>query len=172
MKRIITAIITLIALKISHWLLVHETIFELPGFMKSNIRKNGLVHYTTVENAKEILSKKQMRGYPDKKSTFPSHRNNSIIWFIYDSDSIVPKVSRWNILKRHSPNFHSGSNHTVRYEVKLLIKGFTEQQIEKMKCNMELGIGCYLTSIENVNISIGKLDNIDRVLGIKDDLNC
>lgn len=172
MKRIITAIIILIVLKISHWLLVHETIFVLPKFMKSNIRKNGLVHYTTVENAKKILNEKQMLSSHDKKSTFPSHRNNRIIWFIYDSASIVSKVSRWNILKRHSPNFHSGTNHTVRYEVKLLINGFTEQQIEKMKCNMELGIGCYLESIENVDISIGKLDNIDRVLGIKDDLNC
>lgn len=172
MKLIITAIVILIALKISHWLLVHETIFVLPKVMKSNICKNGLAHYTTVENAKKILNEKQMLSSPDKKSTFPTHRTDRIIWFIYDSDSIASKISRWNILKRHSPNFHSGANNTVRYEVKLIIKGFTEQQIEKMKCNMELGIGCYLASIENVDISIGKLDNIDRALGIKDDLNC
>ena len=49
----------------------------------------------------------------------------------------------------------------------MLIKGFTDEQIDKMKMNIELGIGCYADEVKNISISYADLDFVDRILGVK-----
>ena len=44
---------------------------------------------------------------------------------------------------------------------------FTDEQIDKMKMNIELGIGCYADEVKNISISYADLDFVDRILGVK-----
>lgn len=156
-----------LGLKLSHWLLAHETIFQLSHGQKRSIKKDGVYHYTTIESAKIIVKEQKLIGMRDYKSTFPSHREDKIIWFFGRTDTIFERFLRWCVLKRHSPKMHSGKNHSIKYETKLLIRSISDEQISKMKINIEMGIGCYVDEMSNVTISFAPLDKIDRILGVK-----
>lgn len=160
------AIFLLVALKISHWLLAHETIFRVSKKRQESIRRDGLLHYTTIEKAKRIVRDQKLVGLDDAKSTFPSHRKDKIIWFFGCSNAPVDKFFRWCVLRRHSPKVHSGKNHSIKYETKLLIQDISDEQISKMKINIEMGIGCYMEEMENIKISYASLDDIDKMLGV------
>ena len=164
---IVICAIFIFVIKIIHWLIAHDTIINLCKKRRESILKNGLVHYTLLDKASLIIKENRLNGNLDYKSTFPSHRMDKIVWFMSNEDYLLDKFCRWCVLRRHAPNKRGKSNHKVKYEVKLLIKGFTDEQIDKMKMNIELGIGCYADEVKNISISYADLDFVDRILGVK-----
>ena len=161
------AINLLIVLKFIHWLLAHETIFRMSKKRREFVKKNGLLHYTTVENAEKIVRERKLVGENDVKSTFPSHRKDKIIWFFGCSDTPTDRFFRWCVLRRHSPRVHTGQRHSIKYETKLLVQDLSDEQISKMKINIEMGIGCYMEEMKDIRISYAPLDGIDKKLGVK-----
>lgn len=160
-------VFTIIIIKIIHWLLAHETIFRLSNNRKRYIKDIGLLHYTTLEAAEHIVSEQRLLGSLDYKSTFPSHRSDRVIWFLSQQKDPITTFCRWRVLRRHSPQKIGGQKKKIKYEVKLFVKGFSTEQIEKMKINIELGIGCYMDELCGVSVSYAPLSLMDRVLGVR-----
>ena len=150
----------------TYFFLNHETLFPISRRTADIVATNGLFHYTTTEKAKQILATASITGYPDTKSTFPMRRKRNIAWFLLNSNSIWQCLFRRIIIKRHCPINPTGHDRSVKYEVKLLIKGIPPEYISNMYYNLEGGIGCYVDSLKNVTISLAPLDNIDHALGI------
>ncbi len=168
MIRIAIALFVIAVVKLLHWLLAHETILKLSKKRRNAIKQNGLVHYTSYEKAQRIVANNKLLGALDYKSTFPSHRDDMIVWFMSNQSNPFDKLCRYCVLRRHAPIQKNNPNHKVKYEAKILVKGFNDDQIANMKINIELGIGCYTDEISNVSISYAPLDNVDRKLGVKD----
>lgn len=152
--------------KIGYYFLNHETFFCVGNRTALLIRTCGVFHYTTKESAKRILATQSLKGYPDKKSTFPKRRKRHIIWLLLNSNTIIQRFFRKLIIKRHCPIRPNGRDRTVKYEVKLLIKNINSKDIVNMYYNLECGIGCYAKALDNVKVSLAPLDDIDKGLGI------
>lgn len=166
LKVCICIVAVLVFLRISYFLLNHETLFPVGRKTASCAKEHGVFHYTSKLNAKQILLSQQIKGSPDIKSTFPGRRKKSIVWVLLNSDTAWQRFFRWLIVRRHCPNRPKGHDRSVKYEVKLLITGLNPDDISRMYYNLELGIGCYTDCLCNVTIDLAPLDASDRALGI------
>lgn len=155
-----------IIVKIVYFFLNHETFFRIGNKTILQIVTCGVFHYTTKESAKKILAAQSLKGYLDKKSTFPERRKKHIIWLLLNSNATIQRFFRKLIIKRHCPTRPNGRDRTVKYEVKLLIENINSKDIVNMYYNLECGIGCYATTLDNVKVSLAPLDDIDKELGI------
>lgn len=165
-KCLICIVIMILIFRIAYFFLNHETIFPLGRKAISCAAEYGVFHYTSKANAKQILLSQQIKGSPDIKSTFPNRRENSIVWLLLNSDTLIQRFFRWLIVSRHCPNHPKGHDRSVKYEVKLLITGINLDDLAHMYYNFEFGIGCYTDCLHDVEIIPAPLDDADRTMGI------
>lgn len=145
-------------------LFAHELIVSLRKKDKDRIIKYGLIHYTTAENARKILSSQKIYGSIDKGSIFKRKKEQILVWSLINSESLLFKLFRRRVIGRHCPR---NKRKEIKYETKLLIQGIRGRDIIKMKMNLELSIGFYVKQIDELHIQIAPLDEVDIAMGIK-----
>ncbi len=164
----ICAMAAVLLLRILYIVFIHETIFPLSRYERQTLLRNGAFHYTSAEAAEKILKSGQIEGSPDHKSIFKSGREKNVIWLLINSDRRYYRRHRKSTVRRHCPVHPTGVKKTVRYEVKLQITGFREEDIKKMRRNLEGSVGYRGDVIRTVKIEAAQPDEDDRALGIFD----
>ena len=140
-------IVILICLRLIQF---HSSRKKLNEKEKEEIRKNGLLHYTTPENAEIIIKCGYLKG---KKSELgrPETSQGPLVWTFHSKN--IDNCRNW--LNEKS----LGKNNPERFAVCLLLTGFSDKDLDRMykQSTFQNGIIIYKGAV--LKCTIKKIEN-------------